>query len=109
MALVRHLELLPLVMPVLLNGGELGIIGGCHARTAAEFDDAVGRLNVEKPHRPAVARYVRRAPAHDPAGDISDGSGRLVELCQPSTRTPPLQDAAQHPLLDVHQASKALL
>ncbi len=30
MTLVRHLELLPLVMPVLLNGGELGIIGGRH-------------------------------------------------------------------------------
>src|SRR5207244_1478623 len=82
--------------------------GDGHARTAAEFDDAVGRLDVEKLHRPAVARHVRRAPAHDPAGDVPYGSGRLVELCQPPVRSPPLDDAAQHPLLDVHQVSKAL-
>ncbi|MGH3615814.1 MAG: hypothetical protein ACRDRK_25115, partial [Pseudonocardia sp.] len=49
------------------SGGEGG---EGHARTAAEFDDAVGRLDVEKLHRPAVARHVRRAPAHDPAGDV---------------------------------------
>jgi len=54
-----------------------------HARTAAQLDHAVGRLDVEKPHRPAVARHVRRAPAHDPAGEVPDGPGRAVELCHP--------------------------
>ena len=87
------------------SGGEGG---DGHARTAAEFDDAVGRLDVEKLHRPAVTRHVRRAPAHDPAGDVPYGSGRLVELCQPPVTSPPLHDAAQHPLLATHEVSKAL-
>ena len=87
------------------SGGEGG---DSHARTAAEFDDAVGRLDVQKLHRPAVARHVRRAPAHDPAGDVPYRSGRVVELCQPPVTSPPLHDAAQHPLLDTHEVSNAL-
>jgi hypothetical protein len=78
------------------SGGEGG---DGHARTAANFDDTVGRLDVEQLHRPAVARHVRRAPAHDSAGGVPYGSGRLVELCQPPVTSPPLHDAAEHPLL----------
>jgi DNA-binding transcriptional MerR regulator len=87
------------------SGGEGG---DGHARTAAEFDDVVGRLDVEKLHRPAVARHVRRAPAHDPAGEVPCGSGRVVELCQPSVTSPPSHHAVQHPLLDVHAVSTPL-
>ena len=87
------------------SGGEGG---DGHARTAAEFDDAVGRLDVEKLHRPAVARHVRRASAHDPAGGVPHGSGRVVELCQPAVSSPPLHDAAQRPVLDAHHRSRAL-
>src|SRR5262245_60928216 len=82
--------------------------GDGHARTAAEFDDTVSRVDVEKLHRPAVARHVRRAPAHDPASDMPYGSSRVVELCHAAVTTPPLHDAAQHPLLDAHQVSTAL-
>src|SRR4029453_15446780 len=39
---------------------------------------------------------------------VPDGSGRVVELCQPPARSPPLHAAAQQPLLDAHEVSKAL-
>src|SRR5262249_26636987 len=91
--------------PLGRSGGEGG---DGHARTAARLDGAAGRLGGAKLDRPAVARHVRRAPAHDPAGDVAYGSGRVVELCQSSTGTPPLGDAVQHPLLDLHELSTAL-
>src|SRR4029453_15103009 len=76
--------------------------------TAAHFDDAVGRLDVEQLHRPAVAGHVRRAPAHDPAGDVPCGSGRVVELCQPPVTSPPVHAPVKHPLCDPHEVSQAL-
>ncbi len=64
-----------------IPGGHSGSqCGDGHARTTAEFDDAVGQLDVEKLHRPAVARHVRRAPAHDPAGSS--------QLCAAKPRQP---------------------
>jgi hypothetical protein len=82
--------------------------GDGHARTAAQFDDPVGRLDLEQLHRPAVAGQVRRAPAHDPAGEVPDRSGRVVELCHPPVTSPPSHDAGQHPVADTHEVSKAL-
>src|SRR5437764_2554046 len=85
-----------------------GESGDGHARTAAEFEHAAGRLHVEKSRGPAVPGDVRRAAAHDPAGEVPRGAGRPVELGQAPVPGPPRQETAQHLLFDLHGASEPL-
>ena len=69
------------------------------AGPAAEFDDAVARLDFEELDRPAVAPDVRRAPAEDPADDMPGRSGGFVGL---------RDEAPTKTVRDAHPASRPL-
>ena len=69
------------------------------AGPAAEFDDAVSRLDLQELDRPPVAPDVRLAMAEQPTFEMTNGSGRAMSL---------REQAAAKTVRDGHATSRAL-